>query len=155
MVAVALIRDLCADNAKRWSLALIRCGSPAAEASIARCRIGQETLVLNFTGARRQSTLDKLLELIDWTSIEHQLRDIFCAAKGESAWPPSALFKAMLIAVWHDLSDVRLAEAIKDRAPFQRLTASRRMRRHPSGPPWCGYGLNLLPTASTWHCSRW
>jgi IS5 family transposase len=57
--------------------------------------------------------------LIDWAPIEHQLRDISCAAKGEPAWPPLALFKAMLIAVWHDLSDVRLAEALDDRASFR------------------------------------
>ncbi len=25
--------------------------------------------------------------------------------KGELAWPPLAIFKALLLAVWHDLSD--------------------------------------------------
>jgi IS5 family transposase len=44
-----------------------------------------------------------------------------CAAKGEPAWPPLALFKAMLIAVWYDLSDVKLAEALDDRASFRRF----------------------------------
>ncbi len=53
--------------------------------------------------------------------VEHQLRDISCAAKGEPAWPPLALFKAMLIAVWHDLFDVRLAEPLDDRASFRRF----------------------------------
>ncbi|MCI0755728.1 transposase [Roseomonas vastitatis] len=32
-----------------------------------------------------------------------------------------ALLKAMLIAVWHDLSDVKLAEALDDRASFRRF----------------------------------
>lgn len=35
--------------------------------------------------------------------------------------PPLSLFKALLIAVWHDLSDVRLAEALEDRASFRRF----------------------------------
>jgi IS5 family transposase len=78
-------------------------------------------LVFGSEGAGRQSALDKLLDLIDWPPVEHHLRDISCAAKGEPAWPPLALFKAMLIAVWHDLSDVRLAEALDDRASFRRF----------------------------------
>ena len=88
---------------------------------MARRRIGQDMLVFSSESAGRQSTLDKLLDLIDWTPVEYHLRDISCAAKGEPAWPPLALFKAMLIAVWHDLSDVRLAEALDDRASFRRF----------------------------------
>ncbi|SDE23822.1 IS5 family transposase [Belnapia rosea] len=88
---------------------------------MARRRIGQDMLVFSSESAARQSTLDRLLELIDWVPVEHQLRDISCAAKGEPAWPPLALFKAMLIAVWHDLSNVRLAEALDDRGSFRRF----------------------------------
>lgn len=65
--------------------------------------------------------LDKLLDLIDSTSVEHHLWDISCAAKGELAWPSLASFKAMLIAVWHDLSGVRLVGALDDRASFRRF----------------------------------
>lgn len=49
------------------------------------------------------------------------LKDIYAAAKGEPAWPPLALFKAMLLAVWYDLSDVKLAEALADRSSFRRF----------------------------------
>jgi len=28
------------------------------------------------------------------------LAAIYCAAKGEPAWPPLALFKAMLLSIW-------------------------------------------------------
>jgi IS5 family transposase len=59
--------------------------------------------------------------LIEWSPIEALLDDIHAAAKGEPAWPPLALFKAMLIAVWYDLSDVKLAEALDDRASFRRF----------------------------------
>lgn len=49
------------------------------------------------------------------------MAEISSAAKGEPAWPPLALFKAMLISVWYDLSDVKLAEALEDRASFRRF----------------------------------
>lgn len=87
---------------------------------MARRRIGQQTL--RFSGAGGGvSSLDRLAGLIDWAPIEALLSDIYAAAKGEPAWPPLALFKAMLIAVWYDLSDVKLAEALADRAAFRRF----------------------------------
>ena len=68
-------------------------------------RIGQERLRLEQASEGRQSSLDEISELIDWSPIGQTLRDIYSAAKGEPAWPPLALFKALLIAVWYDLSD--------------------------------------------------
>jgi transposase, IS5 family len=43
------------------------------------------------------------------------------APKGEKAWPPLAMFNALLLAIWHDLSDVALAGALSDRASFRRF----------------------------------
>jgi transposase, IS5 family len=40
---------------------------------------------------------------------------------GEQAWPPLSIFKALLLAVWCDLSDVKLAEGLNDRASFRRF----------------------------------
>jgi IS5 family transposase len=83
-------------------------------------RIGQEGF--GFASVRgRHSSLDELDSLIDWHAIAPVLSKIHAAAKGEPAWPPLALFKAMLIAVWYDLSDVKLAEALDDRASFRRF----------------------------------
>lgn len=88
---------------------------------MARRRIGQEALSFMSDGPRRRSSLDGLTDLIDWDPIEQVLNGIGASAKGEPAWPPLALFKALLIAVWHDLSDVKLAEALEDRASFRRF----------------------------------
>ncbi|EXL09414.1 IS5 family transposase [Aquamicrobium defluvii] len=88
---------------------------------MARRRIGQESFGFGDFRARRQSSLDDLCGLIDWAPVEHHLAVISCAAKGEPAWPPLALFKAMLLSVWYDLSDVKLAEALDDRASFRRF----------------------------------
>ena len=87
---------------------------------MARRRIGQETMRLSSAGSAT-SSLDQLASLIDWPPIEALLSDIHAAAKGEPAWPPLAVFKATLIAVWYDLSDVKLAEALEDRASFRRF----------------------------------
>ncbi len=65
-----------------------------------------------------------MAKLIDWLPIERYLADISNAAKGEPAWPPLALFKALLLAVWYDLSDVKPTEALDDRASFCGFSAS-------------------------------
>lgn len=38
-----------------------------------------------------------------------------------AAWPPLALYEALPLGVRYDLSDVKLAEALDDRASFRRL----------------------------------
>jgi transposase, IS5 family len=86
---------------------------------MARRRIGQERLGVVETPA--PGALDQIATLIDWTEVDRQFVDIYAAAKGEHGWPPLALFRAMLLAVWHDLSDVKLAEALADRASFRRF----------------------------------
>ena len=50
------------------------------------------------------SSLDRLSGLIDWLCVDRHLVDIYTAAKGEPAWPPLALSRALLPAVWYDLS---------------------------------------------------
>ncbi len=89
---------------------------------MARRQIGQE--VFAFVAdpiPHYRSSLDRLSGLIDWPSVDRHLVDIYTAAKGEPAWPPLALFRALLLATWYDLSDVRLAEALEDRASFRRF----------------------------------
>ena len=89
---------------------------------MARRRIGQERFEFSTGGSERKtSSLDELAEVIDWLVVDAALKELYTAAKGEQAWPPLAMFKAMLLAVWYDLSDVKLAEALDDRASFRRF----------------------------------
>ncbi len=82
--------------------------------------IGQERF--GFAGRTRPaSSLDELGRLIDWASVAAVLDPLYSAAKGEHAWPPLAMFKALLLSIWYDLSDVKLAEALDDRASFRRF----------------------------------
>ncbi len=87
---------------------------------MARRRIGQEDLVAP-PEPRAASSLAELAALLDWAEIDRHLVGISGAAKGELGWPPLALFRGLLLATWHDLSDVRLAEALDDRASFRRF----------------------------------
>jgi len=82
--------------------------------------IGQERLSFE-TSVKTTSSLDELLQLIDWPVIAGALRDVYASAKGEAAWPPLSLFKALLLSIWYDLSDVKLAEMLDDRASFRRF----------------------------------
>jgi IS5 family transposase len=89
-------------------------------AAMAHRVIGQERLRLAETGGQC-SSLDELLALIDWHPITVLLKPIHASAKGEAAWPPLAMFRGLLVSVWYDLSDVKLAEALDDRASFRRF----------------------------------
>src|SRR6201986_5664710 len=85
---------------------------------VAHRSIGQEGLSFAKM-SRSSSTLDRLSELINWDPVAGLLEPLYPASKGEPAWPPLAMFKALLLAVWYDLSDVKLAEALEDRASFR------------------------------------
>lgn len=82
--------------------------------------IGQERLGFA-ASSKPASSLDDLSSLIDWAGIADTLRSIHASPKGEPAWPPLAMFKALLLSIWYDLSDVKLAEALDDRASFRRF----------------------------------
>lgn len=84
-----------------------------------RRRIGQE--VMGFARAERRSGLAEIDAAIDWGPLEVLLEGISPPGRGEAGWAPLALLKALLLGLWHDLSDLRLAEALEDRASFRRL----------------------------------
>ena len=64
---------------------------------MAQRRIGQDSF---YFGAKtlRQTSLDELSALLDWPLAELVLAGLYASAKGEKAWPPLAMFKALLLA---------------------------------------------------------
>ena len=87
---------------------------------MAQRSIGQEQF--GFAGRERAvSSLDTLVSLLEWGQVANLLDLLYPAAKGEQAWPPLAMFRALLLSIWYDLSDVKLAEALDDRASFRRF----------------------------------
>lgn len=110
---------------------------------MSRRRIGQEAF--GFSVDRHgASSLDDLVGLIDWAPIDQALVVISSAAKGEPAWPPLALFKAMLLSIWYDLSDVKLAEALDDRASFRRFCGFSRSEPTPERTAFVRFRRSLV-----------
>jgi transposase, IS5 family len=85
-----------------------------------RHRISEKQLAVG-CNRDRQTSSDAMLTVSDSTEIDRRFDGTHAAPKSEAGWPPLALFQAMLLATWHDLSDVKLADALADRASFCRL----------------------------------
>ena len=105
--------------------------------------IGQEQLSFD-VGSRASSSLDEIDGLLDWKPVAVLLDPLYRAAKGEAAWPPLAMFKALLLSVWYDLSDVKLAEALDDRASFRRFCGFSRNEATPERTTFVRYRGKLV-----------
>ncbi len=66
--------------------------------------------------------LDAVHELIDWSRLEQQLSGIHSNPRGEKAWPPLMMFKALLLRSWYGLSDPALEKQLARDLLFRRFT---------------------------------
>lgn len=91
-------------------------------------RIGQASLAeaLLPAGVGCNRRLERIAALIDWAPMERLLAPLR-APTGRPGYPPLALFRALLLAQWYQLSDPGLEEALADRLSFRRF---------------CGFGLD-------------
>lgn len=91
-------------------------------------RIGQASLAeaLLPAGVGSNRRLERIAALIDWAAMERLLAPLR-APTGRPGYPPLALFRALLLAQWYQLSDPGLEEALADRLSFRRF---------------CGFGLD-------------
>ena len=105
--------------------------------------IGQDRLGIE-APSRAASSLDEIDGLVDWCPIAALLAPLYPATKGEPAWPPLAMFKGLLLSVWHDLSDVKLAEALDDRASFRRFCGFARHEATPERTAFVRYRAVLV-----------
>ena len=106
-------------------------------------RIGQQAFRFS-AKAEGPSSLDNLAALIDWSHAGQVLAGLYPSAMGEKAWPPLALFKALLLATWYDLSDLRLAEALSDRASFRRFCGFAREEETPERTAFVRFRRELI-----------
>jgi len=65
--------------------------------------------------------LDDVHALIDWARIEKLLSGIHSKKKGEKAWPPLLMFKALLLQSWYALSDPQLEKQLARDLLFRRF----------------------------------
>jgi len=65
--------------------------------------------------------LDDVHALVDWKRIEALLSDIHSKRRGEHAWPPLMMFKALLLQSWYGLSDPALEKQLARDLLFRRF----------------------------------
>jgi IS5 family transposase len=65
--------------------------------------------------------LDEVNEFIDWHRIERLLQGIHSSPRGEKAWPPLLMFKALLLQSWYRLSDPALEKQLARDLLFRRF----------------------------------
>ena len=65
--------------------------------------------------------LDELNKLINWSRVEQHLSDIHAKTRGEKAWPPLLMFKALLLQSWYNLSDPQLEKQLARDLLFRRF----------------------------------
>lgn len=65
--------------------------------------------------------LDDVNALIDWSRLEGLLSGIHNRSKGEQAWPPLFMFKALLLQSWYKLSDPGLEKQLARDLLFRRF----------------------------------
>ena len=65
--------------------------------------------------------LDDVHELINWSRIESLLAELHSSRRGEKAWPPLLMFKALLLQSWYALSDPALEKQLARDLLFRRF----------------------------------
>lgn len=84
--------------------------------------LDKSNLLDNFPIKHKALTeLDDVNELIDWERIEELLSGIHAKARGEKAWPPLIMFKALLLQIWYKLSDPALEKQLARDLLFKRF----------------------------------
>lgn len=84
---------------------------------------GQMSLADGLVNRRKglSERLDQVSRLIDWAALELLLSPLAPAERGAPGYAPIVLFKAVLLAQWHSLSDEAMEEALADRLSFRRF----------------------------------
>jgi IS5 family transposase len=65
--------------------------------------------------------LDDVNDVMDWQAIEDILCDIHAKRRGNSAWPPLFMFKALLLQSWYNLIDPKLERLLVRDLLFRRF----------------------------------
>jgi len=73
-----------------------------------RLKVGRSTLFDAIISDHKSlHEFDEIDKLLDWKRIEKLLEAVYTSKEGGSSYPPIMMFRAMLLQVWHELSDVK------------------------------------------------
>jgi transposase, IS5 family len=87
--------------------------------------------------AGQNRRLARIEALIDWRALSRHLPPPPPPGPGRPSYPALAMFKALLLAQWYQLSDPALEEALADRISFRRF---------------CGFALDVTTPDETTFC---
>jgi IS5 family transposase len=96
--------------------------------------------------SRRKDRLSEIEGLIDWSGIEALLRPLRAGRMGRPPYPVLALFKALLLQRWHDLSDEALEDALCDRLSFRRFAGLSLEDAVPDASTLCRFRTDMAST---------
>ena len=71
--------------------------------------------------AGRNSWMDEIDKLIDWSAVVKLLDRIYGSDEGRPSYPLLTYVKLLLLQQWYGLSDPGLEEAVDDRLSFRRF----------------------------------
>ena len=63
--------------------------------------------------------LQRIAELVGWSSFAALLSDLHASDVGRRSWPPLLMFRCLLLQQWYGLSDPAAEEALNDRLSFR------------------------------------
>ena len=107
-------------------------------------QLGFADLSMGPSNARRDR-LGRIEKAIDWVPISALLSRLH-GGGGRPPYEPLAMFRALLLAQWHDLSDPALEDALADRASFRRFCGFSLGERTPDETTLCRFRLSLQKT---------
>jgi len=78
-----------------------------------RLKVGKSTLFDAILPKHKSlSEFDDIDKMLDWKRIEEHLAPVYGSKEEGSSYPPLMMFRAMLLQVWHALSDVQMEKML-------------------------------------------
>ena len=93
--------------------------------------------------AGQNRRLSRIETLIDWATFAPYLPLPAPPGPGRPGYPALAMFKALLLAQWYQLSDPALEEALADRISFRRFCGFALDEVTPDETTFCRFRLSL------------
>src|ERR1700759_1686657 len=98
---------------------------------------------------RRETELDRIAVLLNWGPLAYRLVKHCRKLDGRPPFPPVMMFRALLLAQWHALSDRDLEEALCDRLSFRRFVGLGLDQPTPGHPTLCRFRERLKEAGLT------
>lgn len=109
-------------------------------------RTGQLSLAEGFMnpGLGRNARLEQLSQTVKWRRFERLLSGLRDPGPGRPGYSPLLMFKALLLAAWHGLSDAELEEALGDRLSFRAFVGLSLQDAVPDHTTFCRFRNGLV-----------